>query len=718
MDIIQILTDEFKIKKNHTENIISLLNEGNTVPFIARYRKEMTGSADDVLLREFYERYGYLTNLEQRKTAVQNAIEEQGKLTDDITKAIDMAVTLQEVEDIYAPYRQKKKTRASVARAKGLEPLAISIMKGETDIEKEAKDYINEELDVESEQNAIAGAMDILAEMMSEDFELKKELRKMFFDHAVLNSTIKKGAEENENAKTYKMYFDFTQKAYDIPAYRVLAINRGEKQDILKVKLDCDMADFEEKSAKKYPSTNQNAEIMQKIIKDSLTRLILPSLERELRSDMTERAEESAIDVFGKNLSALLMQAPVKDKVVMGWDPAFRTGCKIAVVDKTGKVIDTATVYPTAPQNKVEETTKQITDMIKKNKVDIISIGNGTASRESEKIVSDILKPLNDVYYTIVSEAGASVYSASELAVAELPDLNVSIRGAVSIARRLQDPMSELVKIDPKSIGVGQYQHDVNAKRLDEVLTNVVVDNVNKVGIDINTASYSALSYVSGITPSIAKNIVKYRDENGKFIDRKQLLNVPRLGKQSYRQCVGFLRVKDGENILDNTGIHPETYEQTEKLIETIGLDIKKDDFTKEFTDKIKTVSQKDLSEQLQIGLPTLIDIIKELQKPGLDVRDEKNIKPQLRSDILKLEDLSDGMVLRGTVRNVTQFGAFVDVGLKNDGLVHISKLSNKYIKDPSDVVSVGDIVDVKVIGVDYDTGKISLSMRDVNGNE
>lgn len=715
MDLIEILTKEFNIKKNHTENIISLLQEGNTVPFIARYRKEMTGSASDVLLRDFYDRYNYLQNLEARKTAITNSITEQGKMTDEITKAIELAMTLQEVEDIYAPFKQKKKTRASVAKEKGLEPLALILIGDEKSAETEANIYIDIEKGVETDQDALNGAMDIVAEMISEDFELKKELRKIYFDKGILISSIKKDADQKEDANVYKMYFDFSQKAYDMPSYRVLALNRGEKQDILKVKIEIEQEEFEKKVQKKYPLGQKNAELIEKTIKDSLQRLILPSLERELRSDMTDRAEEEAINVFGKNLSALLMQSPVKDKVVMGWDPAFRTGCKIAVVDATGKVIDINTVYPTAPQNKVEETTKIINEMIKKDKVDIISIGNGTASRESEKIVSDILKTHDGVYYTIVSEAGASVYSASELAVKELPDLNVSIRGAVSIARRLQDPMSELVKIDPKSIGVGQYQHDVNAKRLEEVLTNVVVDNVNKVGIDINTASYSVLSYISGLSASVAKNIVAYRDENGKFTDRKQLLKVPRLGKQSYQQAVGFLRVRDGKNVLDNTGIHPETYDQTQKLIELLDLDINSEDFIAKFNQKISSQSQKDLADKLEIGMPTLLDIIKELQKPGLDVRDEKNIKPQLRSDILKLEDLSDGMVLRGTVRNVTQFGAFVDVGLKNDGLVHISKLSDKYVKDPSDVVAIGDIVDVKVIGIDYDRGKISLSMRDVN---
>ncbi len=714
MDIKKILMQEFSLKSGQVDNIMTLISEGKTIPFIARYRKEATGGASDTLLRDFDERLKYLTSLSERKSSVINLIEEQGKMTENIRLSLENAMTLQEVEDIYAPFKQKKRTRASVAKEKGLEPLSQILLDGIEKIEDKADEFINEELEVNSKKDAIAGAMDIVAEIIADDFELKKQLRKLLFDTAVIMTSAKKGAEEKEDFSVYKMYMEFSEISSKMPSYRILAINRGEKDDILKVKIDYDFEKFLETAQKSYIKSEIHEDIMTDTITDSLKRLMLPSLERELRSEMTSRAEEKAIAVFGENLSALLMQSPLKNKVVLGWDPAYRTGCKIAVVDETGKVLDTTTVYPTMPQNKVEETSKEITSLINKYKVNIISIGNGTASRESEQIVADIVKGMDNVYYTIVSEAGASVYSASKLGEEELKDMNVSLRGAVSIARRIQDPMSELVKIEPKSIGVGQYQHDVNQKRLSEVLSNVVEDNVNKVGVDLNTASYSILEYISGITPSIAKNIVKYRDTSGKFKNRDELLKVSRLGQSCFEQCAGFLRVKESDNLLDNTGIHPEAYEKTYKLLEILDVDIQSENFIKNFTEKIDKFSQKDLADKLEIGMPTLIDIIKELKKPGLDIRDEKNISPVLRSDVLKLEDLSEGMILKGTVRNVLEFGAFVDIGVKNDGLVHISQLSDKYIKNPMDVVSIGDVVNVKVIGIDYDRKKVSLSMRGI----
>lgn len=713
MDITQILMKELSLKEFQVENTLKLIDEGNTIPFIARYRKEMTGSMSDSVLRDFDERLKYLKSLEERKESVLNSIEEQGKLTEDLRKSLDKAMTLQEVEDIYAPFKQKKKTRASVAIERGLEPLADILLEGKIDVYEKASDFINEEKEVNSADEAIQGAMDIIAERISEDFELKKDIRKIFFDTSAISTSPKKGAEEEENFEVYRMYHEFAESVRKIPSYRILAINRGEKENILKVALEPDMDRILETVKKAYINNQINSDILEKTVEDSMKRLMIPSLERELRTTLTEQSEEVAIDVFGKNLQSLLLQPPIKKSVVMGWDPAFRTGCKIAVVDETGKVIDTSTVYPTAPQNKIEETKKEIQALIKKHDISIIAIGNGTASRESEQIVADIIKDFENVHYTIVSEAGASVYSASKLGEEELPNLNVSLRGAVSIARRIQDPMSELVKIDPKSIGVGQYQHDVNQKRLSEKLGNVVEDNVNKVGVDINTASYSVLTYVAGITPSVAKNIIKYRDGKGEFISRGQLLDVPRLGNAAFGQCAGFLRVKNSDNILDHTSVHPESYDKTYLLLETIGIDLDdKNDFAKNFKEKIKKYSLKELSYKLEIGIPTLTDIIKELEKPGLDIRDESGLAPVLRSDVLKLEDLSEGMILKGTVRNVVQFGAFVDIGIKNDGLVHISELSNSYVKNPSDVVSVGDIVETKVIGIDHQSGKVSLSMK------
>ena len=715
MDIVKILQQEFNLKPFQVENTLALIDEGKTIPFIARYRKEQTGEMTDTVLRQFDERLKYLKNLIERKEQVERLIEEQGKLTEELQKSLELATTLQEVEDIYAPFKQKKRTRATVAREKGLEPLSEILILGQKDVYKEAENFLDEEKGVASIEDAIAGAMDIVAETIADDFELKKKLRAIVFREAVLETSAKKGSEEKEDFLVYKMYHEYSELCSKMPAHRVLAVNRGEKEDILKVKLNYPLEKITEVSERAYVKSDIHKAVMTDTIKDSLNRLMLPSLERELRTSITEMAEERAIAVFGENLRNLLMQSPLYGKTVLGWDPAYRTGCKIAVVDETGKVLDTTTVYPTVPQNKVAETKKEILKLIDKHNIDIIAIGNGTASRESEAIVADIVKESSrKVSFIIVSEAGASVYSASALGEEELPELNVSIRGAVSIARRLQDPLSELVKIDPEHIGVGQYQHDVNQKRLSEVLTGIVEDSVNRVGVDLNTASYAILSYVAGINKTIAKNIIKYRDENGKFSTRKQLLKVARLGPAAYEQCAGFLRVKESSEVLDRTGVHPESYKAAYALLEK--MDISKEDAQypekTEFTSKVEELSLRDIAQELEIGLPTLRDIVKELSKPGRDIRDEGAMSPILRSDILKLEDLEIGMILQGTVRNVVDFGAFVDIGIKNDGLVHISQLSDKYVKNPMEVVSVGDVVEVRVIDIDRQRGKVSLSMK------
>lgn len=715
MDILKLLQDEFSLKSFQVENTIALIDEGKTIPFIARYRKEQTGEMTDTVLRQFDERLKYLRNLSERKEQVERIIDEQGKLTDLIIKSLEKAVSLQEVEDIYQPFKQKKRTRATVAREKGLEGLCNILMDGIEPLDLKAPEYVDIEKGVETVEDAISGAMDIAAEIIADDFDLKKILRDIVFRESILETSAKKGSEEKEDFLTYKMYHDYREVCHKMPAHRVLAVNRGEKEDILKVKMEHSMDRILSVSAKKYIKNEIHKSHMNLVIEDSLKRLLMPSLERELRSSMTEKAEERAIQVFGENLGNLLMQSPITGKTVLGWDPAYRTGCKIAVVDDTGKVVATTTVYPTAPQHKVEETKKTILSLIDKHEVDIIAIGNGTASRESETIVSEIVKEASrNVSFIIISEAGASVYSASELGEEELPDLNVSIRGAVSIGRRLQDPLSELVKIDPKSIGVGQYQHDVNQKRLAEVLTGVVEDSVNKVGVDLNTASFAILQYVAGINKTIAKNIIKYRDENGKFKSRKEILKVPRLGPAAYEQCAGFLRIKESKEFLDSTGVHPESYKSTYMLLDI--LDIKVEDIKeskgKVISQKTEGIYLKEISKKIDIGLPTLRDIIKELVKPGRDIRDEGGLAPILRSDILKIEDLSEGMVLKGTVRNVVDFGAFVDIGIKNDGLVHISQLSDKFVKNPMEVVSVGDIVEVRVIDIDLGRGKVSLSMK------
>ncbi len=723
--IIETIANELGVKNTQVENAVKLIDEGNTIPFIARYRKEVTGGLSDETLRELGERLTYLRNLEQRKQEVVKSIEEQGKLTDEILQGLAIAKTLAEVEDIYRPYKQKKKTRATVAKAKGLEPLAQIIIeqKETTDINEIAKQYINiEKLSEEDKKNkdkvvataeeAIAGALDIIAENISDNSKYRKNIKRQCYREALIVTR----AAKPEEKSNYEMYYEYQEAIKYIPSHRILAINRGEKEDFLKVKLEKPEEKILNNIEKDIiKGETQFTNMLKDTILDSFKRLIEPSIDREIRSDLTEKAEEKAIKVFGQNSKQLLLGAPIKGKTVMGFDPAYRTGCKIAVIDETGKVLDYTTVYPTAPQNDVEGAKKELLKLIEKDKIDMIAIGNGTASRESEMFVADMIKEANrEVCYVIVSEAGASVYSASKLATEEYPDINVSIRGAISIARRLQDPLAELVKIDPKAIGVGQYQHDVNQKKLAESLTGVVEDSVNKVGVDVNTATPSLLSYVSGINKTIAKNIVKYRDENGKLKNRKQLLKVPKLGKVAFEQCAGFLRILDGDNPLEVTAVHPESYEATEKLLQKIDFD-KKDlrnkDKLEELQNKLKNVDVKQTAKELEIGEMTLADIIAELSKPGRDPREDMP-KPILRSDVLKLEDLKEGMVLTGTVRNVIDFGAFVDIGVKHDGLVHISEMSDKFIKNPSEIVSVGDIVKVKVIKIDTERQKVGLSMK------
>ena len=718
MDILQIIADELNVKYKQVENAVNLIDEGNTIPFIARYRKEVTGGLSDEDLRILYERLNYLRNLENRKEEVKNSIEEQGKLTDKIVKALQNARILAEVEDIYRPYKQKKRTRATVAKEKGLEPLSEALINqdNKVSIEEIAKKFIDPEKGVETVEDAIAGAKDIIAENISDNPTYRKEIKRYCYRDGVIATEVNE-KDEKEDKATYQMYFDFNEKVNRIPSHRILAINRAEKENAIKLKIqkpEENIIDFIERDVIKDKNSNY-ANILEDTVEDSFKRLIEPSVEREIRSDLTEKAEEKAIKVFGQNAKQLLMGAPLKGLTVMGFDPAYRTGCKIAVIDETGKLLATTTVYPTEPQNKVEEAKKELKSLIKKYNINMIAIGNGTASRESEKFVADMISEIDqEVYYAIVSEAGASVYSASKLATEEYPDINVSLRGAISIARRLQDPLAELVKIDPKAIGVGQYQHDVNQKRLAESLAGVVEDAVNEVGVDVNTATPSLLSYVSGINKTVANNIVKYRDENGKIMERKELLKVPKLGKIAFEQCAGFIRIFDGKNPLEITAVHPESYEKAEQLLENIGYkkeDLKDSEKIKDIKLKLSGVNIKDMSQKLEIGEMTLKDIIDELSKPGRDPRDEMP-KPILRSDVLKFEDLKEGMVLNGTVRNVIDFGAFVDIGVKHDGLVHISELSKNYVKNPSDVVSIGDIVKVKVIKIDNDRQKVSLSMK------
>ncbi len=712
--IEQIIAEELNIKVQQVENTIKLIDEGNTIPFIARYRKEVTGGLSDEVLRTFGERLNYLRNLEKRKEEVTNSIEEQGKLTEEIVKDLENAITLAEVEDIYRPYKQKKKTRATVAKAKGLEPLAEIILAQEEtkNLQEIAAEYISEEKEVKTVEEAIQGALDIIAEMISDNPEYRKLIKQIVYSKGIIKTT----ATKPEEKSAYEMYYDYSENVNKIPSHRILAINRGEKEEFLKVKIEKEEDKILEKIEKDIiKGETQFADYLKTTIQDSFKRLIEPSIDREIRSDLTEKAEEQAIKVFGKNAKQLLLGAPIKGITVMGFDPAYRTGCKIAIIDETGKVLDIATVYPTEPQNDVEGAEKELVRLINKDHVDMIAIGNGTASRESEMFVSEMIKKCDhEVLYTIVSEAGASVYSASKLATEEYPDINVSIRGAISIARRLQDPLAEFVKIDPKSIGVGQYQHDVNQKKLEESLAGVVEDSVNKVGVDVNTATPSLLSYVSGINKTIAKNIVKYRDENGKLKTRKELLKVPKLGKVAFEQCAGFIRIPDGTNPLENTAVHPESYDIAEELLKTLGYgteDLKDKDKLVELRKKLGSINLTETAKALNVGEMTLKDIIDELSKPGRDPREDMP-KPILRQDVLKFEDLKEGMILTGTVRNVIDFGAFVDIGVKHDGLVHISEMSEKFVKNPSDIVSVGDIVKVKVIGIDNERQKVKLSMK------
>ena len=715
MDIKEILIKEMGLGPNQVENTIKLIDEGNTIPFIARYRKEMTGEMTDVQLREFGDRLTYLRNLEERKEDVKRLIDEQDKLDKVLVDAIDKAKTLQEVEDIYAPFKQKKRTRATIAKERGLEPLANMILLSKNlDIVKEAEKFVDSEKGLDDIEKVIGGARDILAEVMSDDAEIRKYIRNQALKRGQIQSKAKL-----EEDSVYRMYYDFTERVEDILPHRTLAINRGEKEGFLTVKVLLDDQQMIDKIIASYKSPQNvgNEAILEEVAQDAYKRLIFPAIEREVRNHLTDLAQERAIKVFGKNLQGLLLQPPIKNAVVMGFDPAYRTGCKIAVVDKNGKLLDFTTVYPTKPQNKVEEAKSILKRLIEKHKVDIISIGNGTASRESEQFVAEMIGEIDrPISYLIVNEAGASVYSASKLANEEHPDINVSIRGAISIARRLQDPMAELVKIEPKSIGVGQYQHDVNEKRLTEVLDGVVEDSVNQIGVDANTASYSLLEHVAGISSSLAKNIVAYRDENGDFKDINDLKNVKRLGPAAFKQAAGFIRLPNAKNPLDNTGVHPESYKACLAMLDLLGYSL--DDVAESRLDqlnkRVKDYGLDKLSSDIGVGKATLKDILEEIKKPGRDIR-ESGVKPILRKDVMQLEDLEEGMVLNGTVRNVVDFGAFIDIGIKNDGLVHISKISNKRVKNTSDLLTVGDIVKVKVIGIDKDKGRVSLSMRDVS---
>ena len=716
--IINTLSKELGIKTTQAEAAIKLIDEGNTIPFIARYRKEVTGSLDDEILRNLYERLVYLRNLEEKKETILKSIEEQGKLTDELRSDIEKAETMVALDDLYLPYRPKKRTRATIAKEKGLEPLSnmILLQQPQTDIYKEAEAYVDTEKEVDSAATAIKYAMDILAELISESAELRTWIRKYIFD----NGDVICSAKDPEAESVYEMYYEYAEAVKKIPGHRILAINRGEKEKFITVKIQADEDRIHGYLEKKIiRDTNKDCtEILKEIIKDSYKRLIFPSIERDIRNELTEKAEDGAISVFGKNLSQLLMQPPIANQIVLGWDPGFRTGCKIAVVDATGKVLDTTVVYPTAPHNKIDETKKKIHELIDKHGVTLISLGNGTASRESEQVIVEIIKECKTkVSYLITNEAGASVYSASKLATEEFPNFDVGQRSATSMARRVQDPLAELVKIDPKSIGVGQYQHDMNQKKLSESLCGVVEDCVNKVGVDLNTASVSLLEYVSGISKAIAKNIVTYRDENGLFNTRQELLKVPKLGPKAFEQCAGFLRIRDGKNPLDNTGVHPESYKAANALLKKTGLDLTTGiNSDSRAALKLLTKDTKKLAAELEIGEPTLKDIIKELEKPGRDPRDEMPT-PILKSDVLEMSDLKPGMILKGTVRNIIDFGAFIDIGVHQDGLVHISQISDKYIKHPLDVLNVGDIVDVAVMSVDEKKGRIALTMKNL-GNK
>ena len=715
MDIIRTISQELNIKTWQAEAAIKLIDEGNTIPFIARYRKEVTGSLNDEVLRQFHERLLYLRNLEDKKAQVMSSIKEQGKLTPELKRAIEVAETMVAVDDLYRPYRPKRRTRATIAKEKGLEPLAnillLQMMK--KPLIEEATAYISDEKGVASAEEALEGAKDILAEMISDSADYRSYIRRVTENEGKI---VSKARDEKEKS-VYENYYDYEEAVNKIPGHRILAINRGEKEKFLTVRIEAPeekiLRYLEKKVIRK--DNSQTEEILKDVIVDSYRRLIAPAIEREVRNELTEKAEDGGIKVFGKNLKQLLMQPPITGRVVLGWDPAFRTGCKLAVVDPTGKVLDTVVIYPTEPQKKVTEAKAVLKRLIKKYHITLISLGNGTASRESEMVIVDLLKELDSrVEYVIVNEAGASVYSASKLATEEFPEFDVGQRSAASIARRLQDPLAELVKIEPKAIGVGQYQHDMNQKKLSDVLGGTVEDCVNRVGVDLNTASASLLEYISGINKTIAKNIIAYREENGRFKNRRQLLKVPKLGPKAYEQCAGFMRILDGDNPLDRTSVHPESYGAAVELLERLG-------YTTEdiLNGKLSGLGRqmkdyKKLSEDIGIGEITLRDIVKELEKPGRDPRDEMP-KPILRTDVLEMKDLKEGMILKGTVRNVIDFGAFVDIGVHQDGLVHISQLTDKkFVKHPMEVVSVGDIVDVKVLSVDVTKKRIQLTMKGI----
>ncbi|HHD2752733.1 TPA: RNA-binding transcriptional accessory protein Tex [Clostridium perfringens] len=715
-NINEILSKELGISLKQVASVIEMLDEGNTVPFIARYRKERTGGLSDEVLRKFNERLTYLRNLDSRKEDVLRIIEEQDNLTPELKLKIEKATTLTEVEDIYRPFKPKKRTRATMAVERGLKPLAELILSGDFkgDIIAEASKYINEDKEVKSVEEALQGAMDIISEIISDNADYRKWIRSFVQRDGILE--VKGGSEEQT---PYEMYYDYKEPVRTIPSHRILAINRGEKEKILSVKVTCNeevIIDFLNRKVLKNNSVTDK--YLEESIKDSLKRLIYPSIEREIRSELTSKGEEGAIDIFKANLKALLMQAPIKGKVVMGFDPGFRTGCKVAILDETGKFVENTTVYPTAPQNRIEETINTLKNLIKKHGVDVISLGNGTASRESEEVIAKMLKEIKDetgkeLFYVIVSEAGASVYSASELANKEYPDLDVTVRGAISIGRRLQDPLAELVKIDPKAIGVGQYQHDVTQKKLDESLAGIVEDCVNNVGVDLNIATPSLLSYISGINATIAKNIVDYREENGKFKSRKELLKVKRLGQKAYEQCAGFLRVMESKELLDNTSVHPESYCVAKELIKILGYkdsDLKNGNLG-DIDERVKLKGISNLANELEVGEPTLNDIIKEIKKPGRDPREELP-KPIFKSGVIDMKDLKPGMILMGTVRNVSDFGAFVDIGVHQDGLVHKSQMADRFVKHPLDIVKVGDVVEVRILDVDLKRKRISLSMK------
>ena len=715
-NINRILSKELGISLKQVTSVIEMLDEGNTVPFIARYRKERTGGLTDEILRKFNERLTYLRNLESRKEDVLRIIEEQEKLTPELKLKIEKATTLTEVEDIYRPFKAKKRTRATMAVEKGLKPLAELILSGEFngDIVEEANKYINEEKGVKNEEEALQGAMDIISEIISDNADYRKWIRNFVQKDGIIQV---KGSSEEQTP--YEMYYDYKEPVRTIPSHRILAINRGEKEKILSVKVTCNDDKIIDYLNKKVLKGNKITDkYLEESIKDSFKRLIYPSIEREIRSELTSKGEEGAIDIFKANLKSLLMQAPIKGKVVMGFDPGFRTGCKVAILDETGKFVENTTVYPTAPQNRIDETISTLKKLIKKHGVEVISLGNGTASRESEEVIAKMLKEIKDetgkeLFYVIVSEAGASVYSASELANKEYPDLDVTVRGAISIGRRLQDPLAELVKIDPKAIGVGQYQHDVTQKKLDESLAGIVEDCVNNVGVDLNIATPSLLSYISGINASIAKNIVDYREENGKFKSRKELLKVKRLGQKAYEQCAGFLRVMESKEALDNTSVHPESYGVAKELIKTLGYteeDLKNGKLV-DIDERVKAKGISNLAKELEVGEPTLNDIIKEIKKPGRDPREELP-KPIFKSGVIEMKDLKPGMILMGTVRNVSDFGAFVDIGVHQDGLVHKSQMADRFVKHPLDIVKVGDVVEVRILDVDLKRKRISLSMK------